>query len=96
VKRRDFLKKTAVASATGAAALVGCGRGDVPSPKTAESPAVIGKTWEWTMVTTWPPTLPIMMDGARLMAEQIETMSQGRLRIQVYGGGANDLSDVAW
>jgi TRAP-type mannitol/chloroaromatic compound transport system substrate-binding protein len=45
------------------------------------------QTIKWKVVTTWPPTLPIMMDGVRLMAEQIKTMSQGRLEIEVYGGG---------
>ncbi len=85
VKRRDFLKQTALAAgATGAAAIAGCSRTD---PDSAGAPALATKRWEWTMVTTWPPTLPIMMDGARLMAEQIETMSQGRLKIRVFGGG---------
>ena len=45
------------------------------------------QTIQWKIVTTWPPTLPIMMDGVRLMAEQIKTMSQGRLEIEVFGAG---------
>ena len=45
------------------------------------------QTIQWKVVTTWPPTLPIMMDGVRLLAEQVKTMSQGRLEIEVFGGG---------
>lgn len=41
----------------------------------------------WRMVTTWPATLPIFMDGVRTMAEQIRTMSLGQLEIEVYGAG---------
>ncbi len=45
------------------------------------------QTTKWKIVTTWPPTLPIMMDGVRMMAEQVKTMSQGRLEIDVFGAG---------
>ncbi|GAB4423102.1 MAG: TRAP transporter substrate-binding protein DctP [Anaerolineae bacterium] len=45
------------------------------------------QTIEWKVVTTWPPTLPVLMDGVRNMAQQVEAMSQGRLKIQVFGGG---------
>ena len=45
------------------------------------------QTMRWKVVTTWPPTLPILMDGVRMLAEQVKTMSQGRLEIEVFGGG---------
>ncbi len=39
------------------------------------------------MVTTWPPTLPILQDSAKLVAKWVEEMSEGRMKITVYGGG---------
>lgn len=45
------------------------------------------QTVEWKMVTTWPPTLPVLQEGANFIAQYAETMSQGRLKIQVFGAG---------
>ena len=45
------------------------------------------KSYEWKMVTTWPPHFPILGEGADLIARWIQQMSGGRLHIQVYGGG---------
>lgn len=86
--RRNFLKNsatiTAAALAGSSTLLSGCSG----EKKSAEGPAVqTGKTYEWKMVTTWPPTLPIMQDGAKLLAKWVEEMSSGRMKIQVYGGG---------
>lgn len=39
------------------------------------------------MVTTWPPHFPILGVGAEMFAKWVEEMSEGRLKIQVYGGG---------
>jgi TRAP-type mannitol/chloroaromatic compound transport system substrate-binding protein len=82
--RRDFIKTASVAAvAAGSASLLSCG-----DQKTNNSPAVItGKTYEWKMVTAWPPKFPILGEYAEKLARWIETMSQGRMKIQVYGGG---------
>ncbi|MCG3208549.1 MAG: Monocarboxylate 2-oxoacid-binding periplasmic protein [Anaerolineae bacterium] len=45
------------------------------------------QTVEWKMVTTWPPTLPVLQEGANFIAQYVDTMSQGRLKIHVYGAG---------
>ncbi|MFQ5587105.1 MAG: TRAP transporter substrate-binding protein, partial [Thermodesulfobacteriota bacterium] len=76
MKRRDFLKKAgATAAAAGTALAFG-------------APAVHArKSFNWKMVTTWPPHFPVMGEGAETFARWIEEMSEGRLRIQVYGGG---------
>jgi TRAP-type mannitol/chloroaromatic compound transport system substrate-binding protein len=80
LKRRDFIKKVPLA---GGAFLAGCA-----SPQQNNAPAVhTGKTYEWKMVTTWPPHFPILGETADHLAQWINTMSQGRLKIQVYGGG---------
>ena len=73
IKRRELLKKGGVAAA---AAL------------TFGAPAVHArKSFNWRMVTTWPPHFPVMGEGAETFARWVEEMSEGRLRIQVYGGG---------
>jgi len=45
------------------------------------------KTFTWKMVTTWPPNFPIFQEGVTQLAKDIEVMSGGRLKIQVYAGG---------
>ena len=46
-----------------------------------------GKTYEWKMVTTWPPNFPVLGEGCTLFADLVEQMSAGRIKIKVYGGG---------
>jgi TRAP-type mannitol/chloroaromatic compound transport system substrate-binding protein len=84
LQRRDFLKNTSLAAAAVAAgSLAACN-----TNKKNEGPAIIeGKTYEWKMVTTWPPHFPILGEYAEEMAKWIDVMSGGRMKIQVYGGG---------
>ncbi|NNF01211.1 MAG: TRAP transporter substrate-binding protein, partial [Bacteroidia bacterium] len=42
---------------------------------------------KWKMVTTWPPHFPVLGESASLISQWIDSMSDGRLQIQVYGGG---------
>ncbi|MBT3602449.1 MAG: TRAP transporter substrate-binding protein, partial [Candidatus Latescibacteria bacterium] len=80
LKRRDFIKKIPLA---GGAFVAGCA-----SPQETNAPAIhTGKTYEWKMVTTWPPHFPILGETADNLAKWIGEMSNGRLKIQVYGGG---------
>ena len=85
IKRREFLKTGSTATLVGGSALLlGCNSTEKPG----DAPAVhTGKSYEWRMVTTWPPHFPVMGEGADLMAQWIDEMSEGRLKIQVYGGG---------
>ena len=83
--RKDFIKKSSVvAAAVGTGTLLSsCGKaGESGSPAIHTS-----KNYEWKMVTTWPPHFPIVGDGAERIAKNIETMSEGQIKIQVYGGG---------
>jgi TRAP-type mannitol/chloroaromatic compound transport system substrate-binding protein len=75
--RRSFIKKIGAASLGVAAAA------------TVSAPAVWaqGKTYNWRMVTTWPPEMPVLQTGAQRFAKRVEEMSQGRMKIQVYAGG---------
>jgi len=75
--RRKFLKGGAVA-ATGAA-IAGF-------PMIARAQ----QTFNWKMTSAYPKGAPFYMDGpgsATDLARRIEAMSNGRLKIQVYGAG---------
>ncbi len=81
VKRREFLKSGTLLG--GSALVFGCGQqqqGEAPAVRTRQ-------TYNWNMVTTWPPHFPVMGEGADKMAEWIDEMSEGRLKISVRGGG---------
>lgn len=83
MKRRDFV--TAAGAAT---LLAGCGEKQCDtdvSGAVANSAEVIN----WTMVTTWPPGFQGLGTGAEYLAEQINRLSNGRIKVKVYG--ANEL-----
>lgn len=88
MERRKFL--TAGIAAVGAtAALTACSQEKKPAEKAeTEAPAVqTGKKYEWRMVTTWPKDFPGLGTGANQLAKYITDMSEGRLKVTVYGGG---------
>lgn len=83
MKRKEFVKKAAIAAAGGASILSACGKENKNS-----SPNInMNKSFEWKMVTTWTPHFPILGEGADHLAAGVEKMSGGRLKIQVYGAG---------
>jgi TRAP-type mannitol/chloroaromatic compound transport system substrate-binding protein len=45
------------------------------------------KTFTWKMVTAWPPKFPIVDEAIMRTINNIETMSQGRLKIEHHPGG---------
>lgn len=77
--RRSFLKKTGIVGAAAATA----------AATSISAPYVWaqGKTYNWKMVTTWPPEMPVLQTGAERFAKRVEEMSGGRIKIQVYAGG---------
>jgi TRAP-type mannitol/chloroaromatic compound transport system substrate-binding protein len=79
MKRRQFV--TGMAAAAGAAA---CST-ETPSGDSAAASAP--ETFEWNLVTSWPPGLPGLGVGVDNLAERIEAASNGRLKIKVYSGG---------
>ena len=88
--RRDFLKRSLQAGAASLALSTpllntSCSK---PSSEPPGAPAIqTGKKFRWKMLTTWPPTLPVLQDGPKLFARWVKEMSDGRLDIKVYGGG---------
>lgn len=54
----------------------------------AAAPTVRAQTkYQWKMVTTWPKNFPGLGTGANHLAEMIEQMSQGRIKIRIFGAG---------
>lgn len=84
MKRRKFL--TAGVAGAAALGLASCAKKEEKTP-TPTTPAKTEKTREWKMVTTWPKNFPGLGTGANKLAEYITTMSGGRLKVTVYGGG---------
>lgn len=80
-KRRDFIKTTALAG-TGAL-LFGCSNNEERETVSVN----FNKTYSWRMITAWAPHFPLLGEGAEELAKNIEEMSGGRIKIQVYGGG---------
>ncbi|HID50191.1 MAG TPA: ABC transporter substrate-binding protein, partial [Chromatiales bacterium] len=69
MKRRDFIKTA------GAGTLL------TGAPAIATARAI----HKWKMVTTWPKNFPGLGTGANNLARLITGMSDGRLRVKVYG-----------
>jgi TRAP-type mannitol/chloroaromatic compound transport system substrate-binding protein len=73
--------------------LVGCCPSSAPSSTTiaaaaSRTPATTEPTqFIWKLATTWPPSFPIFHQQLLKFADNINQMSQGRLKIEVYGGG---------
>jgi TRAP-type mannitol/chloroaromatic compound transport system substrate-binding protein len=77
MKRREFLKKAGTATAAAAATTA------VSAPYVWAK----GKTYNWKMVTTWPPNLPVLQTGAVRFAQRLEEVTEGRIKIQVFAAG---------
>jgi len=77
MKRRDLLV------GAGALGVTACAQSD-NSQNCAEGEQ---QTFEWKMVTTWPPNFPALGTHAKLLAEHIETASNGRIKIRLFAGG---------
>lgn len=87
ISRKSFLAKGAAALA-GASVISSTACGQSESSEAGSAPsAPSGKVFKWKMVTTWPPNFPVLGEGCRMMADRVEKMSGGRLKIQVFGGG---------
>jgi TRAP-type mannitol/chloroaromatic compound transport system substrate-binding protein len=79
MKRRQFVGGLAMSAGVAA-----CGS------KQAECVATAGggtETFDWNLVTSWPPGLPGVGTGVERLAERINLASAGRLSIKVFAGG---------
>ena len=79
------IKMTRIIALISVLLLAACG-----GPEPDSSAAITAepqKVYKWRMVTTWPKNLPGLGTAPERMADNIRTMSQGRLDIKVYGAG---------
>lgn len=74
MKRRDFITKSVLGGTAVAAASLA-------------TPAIAQDVIEWRMVHSWPKGLPGVGVGADRLAERINVMSGGRLKITVFAAG---------
>ena len=76
MKRRAFLKKAGIGTATAAAALA------VGAPAVIASPKV-----KWTATSFWNPKVRIMFDMVKNFCQNVSDMTDGQFEIKLYGGG---------
>ena len=91
MKRRDFLKKAglgAAAAAAAAAGIVGCEQKEQKPAAKPKAPVIVTKkSYQWKMVTSWPPKLPVLQEGCERLARRIAEVSDGQIKIDVFAGG---------
>ena len=74
MKRRDFIKQASVGAVASSA---------VAAPAIVKADTKI----KWKMVTTWPKNFPVLGTGANQLAKLITEMTDGRIKVKVYGAG---------
>ena len=79
MKRREFVSGLGLA-----AGITACGQQQAACGPDAGQPR---ETFEWNLVTSWPPGLPGLGVGVENLAERIEKASNGRLKIKIFAGG---------
>ena len=65
--------------------LIGCGSEGSKTDAVAETQPA--QTFNWKLVTTWPKNFPGLGLAPEYFAENVERMSNGRLKIKVFGAG---------
>ena len=80
MKRRNF-----IAAAGAATVITACGQQQDCAQ--VEGAAPKQEVIEWNMVTTWPPGFQGLGTGAEYLAELIGKLSNGRIKVKVFGAG---------
>ena len=70
----------------GVFAASGCAPDARPASEAA-APAAPAETFEWKLITTWPKNLPALGTAPERFADNVEAMSGGRFKIEVYAAG---------
>ncbi|MED5412108.1 MAG: TRAP transporter substrate-binding protein [Pseudomonadota bacterium] len=85
-----LLKRLVTLMALGVSLLLLAACGSEQQQTAAQPQVATDQTvYEWKMITSWPKNLPALGTSPEYFADIVETMSQGRMRIRVYG--ANEL-----
>src|SRR5258705_9484684 len=73
MKRRVFLKKTAL----------GLAAGTIAAPALAQSQPAI----QWRLAASWPKSLDTIFGGAELIAKRVGEMTDGKFQIRAFAAG---------
>lgn len=84
ISRKSFLKKAAIGTAVGTS-IISCGHKEENNDRSAA--IISNKKYKWKMVTTWPPNFPVLGESCNHFAKWVEEMTDGQIKINVYGGG---------
>jgi TRAP-type mannitol/chloroaromatic compound transport system substrate-binding protein len=87
INRSKFFKGVAAGIIGLPMALKALTQKDTTQQKTSGLTYTTAKTNEWKMVTTWPPNFPIIGEACNRLADLVESLSNSRIKIRVYGGG---------
>jgi TRAP-type mannitol/chloroaromatic compound transport system substrate-binding protein len=77
MKRREFMGKVGK---------VGLGLA-VAGAMTPSKAAAKEQTFNWKVATSWPPKMPCLQEGTERLAKNIEIMTNGGFKLQVFAGG---------
>lgn len=67
--------------------LIGCGGNETATTVGTEETTSAAQLFKWRLITTWPKNLPGLGVAPENLAKMLNTMSNGRLQIKVYGAG---------
>lgn len=83
MKRRSFVARSLAGAAGAGTLLASCGR-----PAEDGTPAVqTGKTFTWRLASSFSRSLDTIYGAAEVLADRVEALTGGRLRIRPYPGG---------
>lgn len=86
MKRRRLLAYTTTGAAT-TLALAACSA-QTTSPQTSSSPTSSAlPNIRWKMATSWPTSLETLYGSAKMVAEKVEAITDGRFIIEVFAAG---------
>ncbi len=84
MERRNFLKKTAIAAATGGV-VAGCGSDQADR---SGAPAVITqRNLRWRLISSFPRSLDTIFGAADVFSQRVLALTEGRFDIRVYPAG---------
>lgn len=86
LRRRNFIKKAAAVTGALASGTALSSCNETVKDKQV-SIHTSSQKFEWRCVTIWPPNFPVLGTSVVEMAKELDVLSGGRLKVQVYGAG---------
>ena len=86
MKKCNLIKKVAVFLSL-ILIMISCGGKTSVDKSTSAVAKAEAKIYNWKMTTTWPPNFPVLGEVANKYAECVYELSDGQIKIKIYGGG---------